>query len=100
MAATGHRGEAGAGGVHLLLWADKHDNAYSWAPRRRCDISPATGAVQVYGTPAATPEAATQPSSAFAALKDRELMRIGVPEAMLAEVRGVADEDVFSQPCL
>ena len=87
------------GSVHLLLWADKHDDAYSWATRRRCDINPATGAVQVYlpqeGMPAATPKTATRPPGAFATLRDRELMRLGVPEAMLAEVRGVADEDAL-----
>ena len=84
------------GRVHMLLWADKHDDAYSWATRRRCDINPATGAVQVYlpqaDAPAAAQEAAEKPPGAFAALKDRELMRLGVPQAMLAEVRGVADE--------
>ena len=87
------------GSVHLLLWADKHDDAYSWATRRRCDINPETGAVQVYlpqgDAPAAVAEAAAKSAGAFAALKDRELMRLGVPQAMLAEVRGVADEDAL-----
>ena len=36
------------GDVHMLLWADKHDEAYQWATRRRCDVHPETGAVQVY----------------------------------------------------
>ena len=87
------------GAVHLLLWADKHDDAYHWATRHRCDINPATGALQVYlpreDAPARPPEAATVPAGAFAGLKDRELMRLGVPEAMLAEVRGVADESAL-----
>ena len=87
------------GSIHLLLWADKHDDAYSWATRHRCDINPATGALQVYlpreDAPANAPEAATAPAGAFAGLKDRELMRLGVPEAMLAEVRGVADEEAL-----
>ena len=87
------------GSVHLLLWADKHDDAYSWATRRRCDINPETGAVQVYlpqgDAPAAVAEAAAKPAGAFATLKDRELMRLGVPQAMLAEVRSVADEDAL-----
>ena len=87
------------GSIHLLLWADKHDDAYHWATRHRCDINPATGALQVYlpreDAPASAPDAAAPPAGAFAGLKDRELMRLGVPEAMLAEVRGVADESAL-----
>ena len=92
------------GDVHMLLWADKHDEAYQWATRRRCDVHPETGAVQVYlpqddgraEALQATVERAG-PSGAFASLKDRELMRLGVPAAMLPEVRGIADE---SQRCM
>ena len=87
------------GSIHLLLWADKHDDAYNWATRHRCDINPATGALQVYlpreDAPANAPDAAAPPAGAFAGLKDRELMRLGVPEAMLAEVRGVAGESAL-----
>ena len=87
------------GSIHLLLWADKHDDAYHWATRHRCDINPATGALQVYlpreDVRASAPDAAAPPAGAFAGLKDRELMRLGVPEAMLAEVRGVADESAL-----
>ena len=87
------------GSIHLLLWADKHDDAYHWATRHRCDINPATGALQVYlpreDAPASAPDATAPPVGAFAGLKDRELMRLGVPEAMLVEVRGVADESAL-----
>ena len=27
------------GNVHMLLWADKHDDAYLWATRHRCSIN-------------------------------------------------------------
>ena len=36
------------GDVHLLLWADRHDDAYRWAERHSCRIHPETGALQVY----------------------------------------------------
>lgn len=36
------------GDRHMLLWADKHDEAYRWALRHRCDINPETGALQIY----------------------------------------------------
>ena len=87
------------GSIHLLLWAAKHDDAYSWATRRRCDINPATGAVQVYlpqgDAPKDAAAATTKPAGAVGDLKDRELMRLGVPQAILAEVREVADEDAL-----
>ena len=87
------------GDIHLLLWADKHDDAYRWATRRRCDVNPETGTVQVYmpqgdGRAEAGQGTAEHAgaSGAFAKLKDRELMRLGVPRTMLPEVRGIADE--------
>lgn len=112
------------GGLHLLLWADKHDDAYEWALRHDCGVNPETGALQLYvpqvgGTDvesqerrsaseayAASARAAVStmarpgdqapgrppPGTAFRALKDRELVRLGVPAAMLAEVRALRDD--------
>lgn len=101
------------GNVHILLWADKHDDAYTWAKRHRCDINPETGAIQVYepesasfddaaaavdvestgaGVPAGRDESSEDGDSAFRDLRDRQLTRLGVPTAMLAEVRGVPDD--------
>ena len=134
------------GDVHMLLWADKHDEAYTWAARHECRINPETGALQVYAPrtdlPAGAPGRETaaggspgpkdgrnagagagprvgpdeqpeegsgraaaasgqpaegtgvfdDPPPAFRALKDRELARLGLPPAMLAEVRAVRSE--------
>ena len=84
------------GGVHMLLWADKHDAAYAWAGRHECRINPETGALQVYEPGAAPPAGAGAPPptepTAFGRLRDRELARLGVPAAMLAEVRAVRDD--------
>ena len=35
-------------GVYLLLWVDHHDRAYEWAERKRCEVNPKTGAIQVF----------------------------------------------------
>ena len=35
-------------GVYLLLWVDHHDEAYAWAARKRCEVNPKTGAVQIF----------------------------------------------------
>lgn len=91
--------DTGQGGLHLLLWVAKHDDAYAWAMRKECAVNPETGTVQVFvsqpGDPGrssvATSTAAKAPS-AFDSLKDRQLVRLGVPQAMLQEVRTIRDE--------
>ena len=87
------------GNVHMLLWADKHDAAYTWAKRHECRINAETGALQVYeprADPAAEAEASPVESAtrglALRDLRDRELSRLGVPAAMLPEVRAVHDD--------
>jgi len=83
------------GNVYCLLWVDKHDDAYEWAARHRVAIHPELGNIQVYESlhseePAAAP--APPRASLFAQLKDRELLRLGVPEESIARVRSVTTE--------
>ena len=88
------------GSIHLMLWADKHDEAYEWARRHHCRVHPETGALQVYQpeeTPtvadsSAEPSTVASRSGPFADLRMRQLRRLGVPEPMLAEVRVIEDE--------
>ena len=35
-------------GIYLLIWVAHHDEAYIWASRKRCQVNPFTGAIQVY----------------------------------------------------
>lgn len=94
--------DTGQSGLHLLLWAAKHDDAYAWAMRKDCAVNPETGTVQVFASQpndsgqssTASPSAAATPSdpSAFDQLKDRQLVRLGVPQAMLEEIRTVRDD--------
>ena len=88
------------GSVYCLLWVDRHDDAYDWAGRHRVTIHPDVGSIQVYGcepVAAAVAETALAGAQAagaagqglFAALKDREIRRLGVPEDRLALVRAV-----------
>jgi hypothetical protein len=86
------------GNVYCLLWVAKHDDAYAWAARRRVAVHPELGNVQVFEalheheSPALAPP---KPVSLFAKLKDRELLRLGVPEESLARVRMVASEEAL-----
>ena len=36
-----------SGNVYILLWVDKHDDAYTWARRKVCRINEVSGALQI-----------------------------------------------------
>ncbi|MGE0367263.1 MAG: UvrD-helicase domain-containing protein [Phycisphaerales bacterium] len=99
-----------SGNVYVLLWVDKHDDAYDWARRNRCHVNPTTGVLQLFevdvhiesgAKPAPVSE---QPSAAYVlktqmkvqplfSLDDETLKLIGVPDDRLTLVRGVCSED-------
>lgn len=86
------------GNVYMLLWVAQHDAAYDWSSRHRCAINAQTGAIQVFeveeGSIAPTVQARDDSHipGAFVELKDKELMRLGVPEPLLPLVRQVKGE--------
>jgi len=85
------------GNVYCLLWVDQHDDAYQWARRHKVAIHPDVGSIQIFaveeGAAANHVEVvADQPVGLFAALKDREIRRLGVPDEMLPQVRAVNTE--------
>ena len=83
-------------GVYLLLWVDHHDEAYQWAARKRCEVNPQTGAIQVFDVQTIV-EKATKPAgvSLFVKAKDEELLKLGVPEAQLEYVRNFDNKEDF-----
>ena len=107
------------GNTYVLLWVDKHDDAYQWARRRTCHVNRVSGALQVVdvesaeaavgdaieaavsqalassATTSVTRSAATE--SLFARCDDDQLMLLGVPEALLPAVRAVTTEDALSR---
>jgi len=89
-----------AGNVYILLWVDHHDEAYKWAKNKVYQINPETGSIQVVDTKeiSKTPtisDRATRKESPglFDKLRDRELIRLGVPELLIPLVRSVRTED-------
>lgn len=95
------------GNVYCLLWVDRHDDAYRWARRHRVAVHPDVGSLQIYAVEPGEPgEAVTGnampavPSPAtstglFAALKDRQIRRLGVPDEQLAAVRAVSTAEAL-----
>lgn len=85
------------GNVYILLWVDKHDDAYQWARRHRCDIHPTTGVLQLMEVAKTEPEPAPAMASAPAPLplsplfeipKDI-LLRLGVPDIRMEWVQAL-----------
>ncbi|MEA5416011.1 UvrD-helicase domain-containing protein [Synechococcus sp. BA-132 BA5] len=108
------------GNTYVLLWIDKHDEAYQWARRRTCHVNRVSGALQVVDVEAAemavsealatgmpapqvvpqptpVPTAAEFPASLFAHGSDEQLMQLGVPEALLPAVRAVTSEESLTR---
>lgn len=110
-----------AGDTYVLLWIDKHDDAYQWARRRTCHVNRVSGALQVVDVEAAElavgdaiaaavsealanqapvdqpAQAQAQVGSMFAHCSDEQLMLLGVPEALLPAVRAVSSEEALSR---
>ena len=94
------------GDVYVLLWVDKHDDAYTWAQNRVCHIHPETGALQLFEISSETappagnqetksPPPAKKPDGKFAPFTNEELVSLGVPEASLDQIRLlVTDHDL------
>ena len=90
------------GDVYVLLWVDKHDDAYQWATRRTCVVHPQTGSMQVILTeeaaaqtmaaeiPAPQSEAPkTADHALFDQFSDENLIALGIPPTLLKHVREV-----------
>lgn len=83
-------------GVYLLLWVDHHDKAYQWASRKRCEVNPKTGAIQVFDVQNVVEKVpASESVSLFATAKDDELLTLGVPEVQLEFVKSLVSKEEF-----
>jgi hypothetical protein len=85
------------GNVYVLLWVDHHDRAYAWAASKVAHVHPDTGSLQIVDVAAShtdnRPEHVThQENALFAGIRDRHLIRLGVPEVLLPMVRGLKTE--------
>ena len=96
------------GNVYVLLWVDKHDDAYQWAKRRSCHVNRVSGALQIVDVESAeeavatsvegiseksTPSKSENLSSLFDNCSNEQLMLLGVPEVLLPAVRACNNEE-------
>lgn len=87
------------GDVYVLMYVDKHDDAYRWAETRRVAINPVTGAMQLFAveekveviSTAAPSEPAPPPL--FTRITEDQLLALGVPEEMIPRIRELRSEE-------
>lgn len=84
------------GRLYVLLWIAKHDDAYRWAESKAAKINPETGSLQVFAADnveaVSTPATERPEPGMFDALRDRQLVRLGVPQDLVPFVRGFKSE--------
>lgn len=88
--------------LYLMLYVDHHDSAYKWAEKRKVEINPNTGSIQVFtveeSTLAAAPGASDSAATGvFDGFRDRQLLQLGVPEEALGLVRTFRSEGDLEQ---
>ncbi|SUD67279.1 putative DNA helicase [Pseudomonas putida] len=83
--------------LYLMLYIDHHEQAYFWAARRKVEINPNTGSLQVFTVQEQELAAPEQPAMVaqpglFDAIRDRQLIQLGVPKEALSLVRSMKIE--------
>jgi mRNA-degrading endonuclease RelE of RelBE toxin-antitoxin system len=84
--------------LYLMLHVDHHKPAYDWAAKRKVEVNPNTGSLQVFTVEESVVEAAqaqpavTEQPGLFDAIRDRQMLQLGVPEDSLALVRNMKIE--------
>ena len=87
----------------ILLFIDKHDEAYRWAETHRCEVNSNSGTVQVFSTQHIAEvkknqnKLLEQPKGQFANLKRRELHRLGVPDELVDSVLSTQDDSDLNE---
>ena len=86
------------GDVYVLVWVDNHDEAIDWAAKRRFEVNPVTGSLQVFSVSEVeqviAPEKKKKAEPGLLdAHADDVLLSFGVPAALLPSVRAVKTSD-------
>lgn len=89
--------------TYILLWIDKHDDAYDWAAKHRFGIHTQTGAIQIIETIHSSEEIeAQQPTyqpledecpDIFVQFSDKDLEDIGATEETLPLLRTIKEDN-------
>ncbi len=90
------------GDAYILLWVDKHDDAYAWARRRSSSVHPLSGAIQIVEIqesdpspleiPLEKPGATEEMPEVFASFSDADLRQLGATDEMIPLIRLIKNE--------
>lgn len=97
-------------GAVILMYVGDHDDAYAWATRHTCQVNPENGILQVFlsentAAPSAEVAAPAHGSPAPQAqglldalqMRDRQALRLGIPEDLIPLARSIHHEDDYEQ---
>lgn len=90
----------------LVCYTDHHDKAYAWAERRKLETHPKTGAAQmviirekveeiVVPKVVEKKKSAPPPKKLLEGITEEKLLRYGIPEEWLTDVKEVTDNNVL-----
>ena len=92
--------------AYILLWVDKHDDAYDWARKHKSSVHPQSGAIQIVEvlhdtSPIA--EVAAPASKApidatpdiFVRFTDADLRQLGATDETLSLIRSIKDDETL-----
>jgi len=88
------------GNVYVLLWVDLHDKAYKWAENKVYTIHPETGSLQVIEIEEAvkeTPIIHDIEKALFEDIRDKHLLKLGLPEVQIPLIRSLKTVDELDQ---
>ncbi len=92
--------------AYILLWVDKHDDAYEWARKHNSSIHPQSGAIQIIEvietaalveeSPAFTPKSTDDATpDIFVRFTDADLRQLGATDVTLPLLRAIKDDDTL-----
>jgi mRNA-degrading endonuclease RelE of RelBE toxin-antitoxin system len=90
----------------MLCYVDHHDNAYTWAQKRKIERHPRTGAAQlvevretieevIIQQPVMVPAAVPTQRRPFADIPDDDLLAYGIPQEWLDDVQQATEDTLF-----
>ena len=79
----------------VLVYVDRHDNAYQWAASRSIERHKRTGALQIVELPTITTAPPTPRQGLFDTYTDSYLYSLGVPQFWLPTIRQISTEDAL-----
>jgi len=86
----------------MLLWVDKHDNAYRWAQNKKFVWNEHTQSCQIIPVAIEQPEPASEKTrvpeaNVWSSVDDEKMLQLGVPEELIPLVRTITDLDLLDE---